>query len=69
MEFLAAYNEFMQELKRNNLAPANIPQTDFSELGYYEESRIRSGAGDGIRTRDLLITNLVVYLFFMIINL
>ena len=47
----------MREFKKNNLAPANIPQDVFGELGDYEKSRMRNGAGDGIRTRDLLITN------------
>ena len=59
----------MLKLIKKILAPANIPQNAFGELGDYEERRMRSGAGDGIRTRDLLITNLVVYQFFMILNL
>ena len=42
------------------VAHAKVTQTDFGESGNYAGSLDFVGAGDGIRTRDLLITNQVV---------
>ena len=43
------------------LAPTKSPQFDFGESGNLATTLDFIGAGDGTRTRDLLITNQLLY--------